>query len=90
MLGSNAIYFATACRQAYRVQSRIERRCKEDWLNEHGPSQLGCVWVPRNGVVLGAEAHRCVFGFMVGVVCLSPGGIVHLRTGDCVIVNAHS
>ena len=30
---------------------------QEDWLNSHGADELGYVWVPRDGVVLGRQAR---------------------------------
>ena len=33
-----------------------EPLCEEKWLEEHDPTELGCIWVPESEVVLGMEA----------------------------------
>ena len=39
---------------------------QEDWLNAHGADELGHVWVPRDGMVLGSQAR---FFFLVPLCC---------------------
>ena len=42
---------------------------QKDWLNAHGADELGPVWVPRDGVVLGSQAR---FFFLVPLCCCRP------------------
>ena len=46
----------TAFTYAEKAHLRSRRVNEETWLKENGPTELGCIWVPENEVVLGAEA----------------------------------